>query len=73
MQPNILLNADPEILHWIEFMAGTSNDIILSRDTASLAKAMLQEAEQLPLKKEGSPGKDLRTERLRVALAPHKK
>ncbi|KAG6895135.1 hypothetical protein C0992_003026 [Termitomyces sp. T32_za158] len=72
MRPHTLLNADPAILHWIEFVAGTSNDIILSRDKVVLAKAMLQEAEQRQLAKEESLETGLHVERLRVALAPHK-
>ncbi|KAG6870758.1 hypothetical protein C0992_012522 [Termitomyces sp. T32_za158] len=70
MAPDTLLDADPAVLHWIEFVAGTSNDIILSQGEAVLAKAMLQEAERQPLAKENETGPHV--ERLRVALAPHK-
>ncbi|KAG6885097.1 hypothetical protein C0992_005467 [Termitomyces sp. T32_za158] len=69
---DILLNADPTILHWIEFVAGTSNDIILSQGGAALAKFMLQVAEQSLVANKTSLETNLRVERLRVALAPHK-
>ncbi|KAG6888715.1 hypothetical protein C0992_007724 [Termitomyces sp. T32_za158] len=63
MNPDILLNADPAVLHWIEFVAGTSNDIILSRDKALLAKVMLQEAEERLLEKQRSLERKLNSER----------
>ncbi|KAG6905610.1 hypothetical protein DXG01_001716 [Tephrocybe rancida] len=68
-----IIAVDPIVLHRIEFEAGQSNSIVLSKEEAELTRLLIQEAEQNIVALEASLSLEKsRLKKFKVAIAPHK-